>query len=348
MKSNGGGPAGQEVLQSVLNVISGKQPRLPLWFSGFFYFYNSFVVFCYNIKMNQRRIGVLRGGTGENYENSLRAGGEIISYILENLSSKFKVVDILIDRDGEWHLGGIPIKVPDLIHRVDVVWDMTGNVSGVLESFSIPRVGAGSFSYSLLNNRAMLEQHLKSVGVSMPRRIVLPLYQKDFDGPRERYAIKKAKEVHEKFAGPWTIKPFTPNGDMAIHVATTFPELVDAIEDGVSHGGSILVEELIMGKNTTVHSMSNFREEDIYVFPPENISVDEKEKIISSVRNLHKHINAKHYLKSDFVLNSRGKIYLLDFESTPNLKPFSHFSEACEQVGAKMHNVVEHILERAM
>ena len=51
--------------------------------------------------------------------------------------------------------------------------------------------------------------------------------------------------------------------------------------------------------------------------------------------------------KSDFVLNPHGKVYLLNIDSTPDLKPDSHFSQVCESVGAKTHHVVEHILERA-
>jgi len=43
----------------------------------------------------------------------------------------------------------------------------------------------------------------------MPRRIVLPLYQRDFDGEENTYARRKATEVFEKFAGPWIVKSFT-------------------------------------------------------------------------------------------------------------------------------------------
>ena len=150
---------------------------------------------------------------------------------------------------------------------------------------------------------------------------------------------------------------------MGIHLAKTFPQLVDAIEDlsaqagDVKHKESILVEEFIVGKVASVHSVTGFRmgdlpaqAGDIYVFPPINVfgdlSSDEKEKLITLMKDLHKHVGAKHYLKSDFLLNKRGKVYLLDFESTPNLKTHSHFAQACESVGVKMHHVVEHILEQ--
>ena len=188
------------------------------------------------------------------------------------------------------------------------------------------------------------------MNVKMRRHIVMPVYQKDFDGPREKYSIKKAKEIHEKFPAPWIVKSFTSDASMGVHLAKTFNELVAGIEDGVKHEKSILVEEFISGKVASLHSVPHFRNTEIYIFPPVNVfgslSSAEKEKLADLAKNLHKHLGARHYLKSNFVLNKRGKIYLLDFESMPNLKAYSHFSQACESVGAKMHHVVEHILEQ--
>ena len=300
-----------------------------------------------------KRVGVLRGGAGENYISSLKRGGEIISHILENLSDKYKVFDILIDRKGVWHINGVPVMPADLVHKVDVVWNTSHpSLSLTLDSLSIPNIGRGAFSGALENSKEMLREHMAQIGVQMPRSIILPVYQKDFDGPRERYAIKKAKEVFEKFSAPWVVKSFTPDSNMGMHLAQTFNELVDAIEDGVKHEKSILVEEFISGKIASVHSVPDFRGEKNYIFPPVtvfgNLSSSEKEKLVSLVKDLHNHLGARHYLKANFILNKKGKIYLLDLDSTPNLKSFSHFSQACESVGAKMHHVVEHILEQAL
>ena len=297
-----------------------------------------------------KRVGIIRGGDGKHYASSLKKGGDIISHIFENLSHKYKIVDILIDKKDIWHLNGVPVMPTDLMHKVDVVWNTAHpGASLVLENLSIPYIGASSFSHALENSRDMLWEHMVQIGVQMPRHILFPLYQKDFDGPRERYAIKKAKEAHEKFGGPWIVKSFTPDTNMGIHLAKTFNELVAGVEDGVKHGKSILVEEFISGKVASVHSVPDFRGEEIYIFPPVNIfgnfSSAEKENLISLTKDLHHHLGIKHYLTSDFIFNPRGKIFLLDFEFTPNLKPYSHFSQACESVGAKTHDVIEHILE---
>jgi D-alanine-D-alanine ligase-like ATP-grasp enzyme len=317
------------------------------------------VFFClwYNFIMSEvkenkiKRVGILRGGVWKHYASSLQKGGEIISCIFENLGDKYKTFDILVDKDYTWHLNGVPILPADLIHKVDVVWNTSHpNFSNILDSLYIPNISTGSFSYALENGNDFLRKHVESIGVQMPRSIVLPVYQKDFDGPRELYATKKAREVFEKFSAPWIVKSFTDDSNMGVHLVKTFPELVEAIEDGVQHEKSILIEEFIAGKVASVHSVPNFRGEKIYTFPLGNsfgvFSVEEKEKLTALVKYLHKHIGAKHYLKSDFILTPRGKIYLLQVDGTPDLKPGSHFSEVCESVGAKMHHVVEHILEQ--
>ena len=298
----------------------------------------------------KKRIGILRGGKGKHYESSLKRGGEVISHINKNLADKYKPVDILIDKDGVWHVGGVPISPHDLIHKVDIVWSLAGpEFSETIKNFSIPYVGQSSFSHTLENSSEILRKHVKSIGVQMPRRIVLPLYQEDFDGERSKYAIKKAKEIHEKFGTPWIVKSFTPDTSMGIHLAKTFNELVGAIEDGVNHEKSILVEEFIAGRVASVHSVQGFRGYDCYTFPLGNsygnFSLPEKESLQNIARNLHKHLGAEHYLKSDFILTPRNKVYLLSINLHPDLKPGSHFSEVCDLVGAKMHHVVEHVLE---
>lgn len=301
---------------------------------------------------SKKRVGILRGGAGDYHTSSIKKGGEILLHIHENLSEKYKPVDVLVDRDHVWHLGGLPISPSELMNKVDVVWNTAHqSFSNILESLSIPSVGPGHFVGTLETSKEMLRSHIAQVGISMPRAILFPVYQKDFDGPRERYLIKKAKEVFEKFGSPWIVKSFTPDTNMGIHLAKTFDELVGGIEDGVNHGQSILVEEFIAGKVASTHSVAKFRGDEVYVFPIgnyfTNLTVEDKQKITASSKDLHKHIGAKHYLRADFVLTPKGKLYLLNIDSMPNLKPGSHFSQVCESVGAKMHEVVEHILEKS-
>jgi D-alanine-D-alanine ligase-like ATP-grasp enzyme len=297
----------------------------------------------------KKRIGILRGGADEHYYTSLARGGEIISHIHENLSDKYIPIDILIDRDHAWHVGGLPARPSDLVNKVDVVWNFAHpSFYNILESLSVPTIGTDVFLGALLVNRDMLRKHVREAGVSMARHLLLPMYQEDFDGARNKYAMRKAKEVFEKFGSPWIIKSYSPDKNTSIYVAKTFPELVNGISDVLDHKQSILIEELIPGKIASVHSVRGFRGEDVYAFPP-NVSFGafsegEKTELIKLAKKLHDHLSASHYLKSDFVLNNRGRVYLLNIEAVPNLKEGSLFHEVCASVGAKAHQVIDHIL----
>lgn len=298
-----------------------------------------------------KRVGILRGGAGKHYTSSLQKGGELISSITDNLGNKYKVFDILIDKNHIWHFNGVPINPGDLVNKIDLAWNISHpSLSNILDGLSIPSIGPSSFSFVLENSKDVLKEHVKNMGISIPRSILLPVYQKDFDGPREKYSIKKAKEIFERFSSPWIVKSFTEEESMGMHLAKTFPELVNAIEDGVNHGKSILVEEFIAGKVASVHTVPLFRNQDIYTFPLGNsfgiFSLEEKEKISELAKDLHKYVDAKHYLKSDFILTPRGKVYLLEINGIPDFKQDSHFSQVCEYVGAKPHHVIEHILEQ--
>lgn len=300
--------------------------------------------------IKKKRVGILRGGTEKNYTSSLQKGGDIILHILENLDHKYKTFDILVDRAGVWHFNGRPIIPADLIHKVDVVWNTAHpSFSLILDNLSIQNVGADSFHSVLENSKEILCDHMQDIGVYVPRHVLLPVYQKDFDGSREKYATKKAKEVFEKFSSPWLVKSFEKNSGMGVHIAKTFPELVRAIEDVLNHGESIVVEEFIVGRVASVHSLSGFRGEDVYIFPVMKvfgeISNEEKNKLTQIMKSLHKQINAKHYLKMSCTLDKRGKVYLLALDGTPDLRLDAHyFKEVCESVGAKTHHIIEHIL----
>jgi len=296
------------------------------------------------------KVGIIRGGEGNFYSSSLKKGGDIILHIHDNLQDTHKVFDILIDKKGIWYFNGMPIKPSDLRYKIDIVWNTSKHprVSSILDDLSITKIDNGSFQNMLENSNTMLQKHIKNIDVKMPRFLVLPVYQKDIDGPLNKYVIKKAKEVFEKFSSPWIVKSFTPDSNMGIHLVKTFPELVDAIEDGIIHQKSILIEEFILGRVFSVHSVTGFRNQDIYVFPPKDFLAEEKEKIIKLVKDIHKHIDVKHYLKSDFILHAKKGFFLTNIELFPDLREGSHLEQSCKYVGADIHHISMHILEKAL
>ena len=260
-----------------------------------------------------------------NYKKSIKEGGDLILYIAENLTDKYKPIDIFIDQSDVWHLGGLPILPADLMHKVDLVWNVAHpSGASILQSFNIPQISQNPFYSALENNQEALRQHLKSIGVGMSRYIISP---------------KNARAVHEKFPAPWIVKVGNE-----IEVVKTFDELTNIL----NKVNNIIVEEFIAGKPSAVHTIPNFRNESIYVLVPDGFTKEEKEKIIKFAKDLHKHLGAKYYLKADFTLHPKRGFFLTNITTTPDLRAHSHLEESLHSVGAKIQHLVEHMVESAL
>lgn len=293
------------------------------------------------------RVGIVRFVRSDDDHNLLQAR-DFFEFLQENLSENYKPVDIFIDKEKIWHVGGLPILPSDLFHQVDVVWNEGNtNYSQVLSNLGIPNVSTNPFFAVLENNTSMLKDHVKNSGIYMPSYLVLESYQEDIDGDIDTYSLKKAQEVFRKFGAPWIVRTNTDKNNEGIHVVKTFPDLVNIIYDFAIHKKNILVEELITGDRVSVHTIENFRNQDIYHFLPKNVNEMHKEKISEYVKDLWGVLNAKHYLNITFILTKK-KIYLSDISSSLDLKKDSHLNMTIHDFGVKTHNIIEHILKNAI
>ncbi len=55
---------------------------------------------------------------------------------------------------------------------------------------------------------------------------------------------------------------------------------------------------------------------------------DEREKLSALARDLHRHIGARDFSQSDFVVDKQGKIWYLETDTTPHLHDQSPFVKA--------------------
>ena len=70
------------------------------------------------------RVGVIRGGISSEYEVSLNTGANVLSHLRSDImNEKYKPIDILIDRDGTWHMQGRPVTLDHISNSVDVIFN---------------------------------------------------------------------------------------------------------------------------------------------------------------------------------------------------------------------------------
>src|SRR3989344_304015 len=195
--------------------------------------------------MSKIRVGVIRGGPSSEYEVSIQSGGAV----LKHLPSKYQPLDVLITKDGVWHLSGIPKSPENIFKHVDVIFNAMhgeygedGEVQQLLEFHSIPFTGSGSLSSALAMNKFLTKNHVKKEGIKTPFYTIV----RKGDNIGE-VAIR----IYRTFPQPSIIKPTGSGSSVGVTIARSIAELETALEKALSFSSSALVEEFVEGREAT-------------------------------------------------------------------------------------------------
>lgn len=317
------------------------------------------------------RVGVIRGGPSSHYEMSLDTGGSVLSHLRSyKLKEKYKPIDILIDKNGAWHVGGKQVDL-DYVHKnVDVVFNalhgtfgQDGKIQQILDQWGISYTGSGAFTSALVYNKILAKERLKSLGVNIPNSVIITLDSIDENKDVRTSSKEQALFVLGKMPPPWVVKPTSSIPSVTSKVCRTFPELENAIIYCIESGVDILIEEMIEGKEANVSIINKFRNKDIYALPPVevksqrekdlilcpgNFSNEEKEELINLASSIHIGLNLDHYSRSVFILHPKKGIYTIDVDTLPTLSDTSLTLKALDAVGSSMPEFIDHVLDLAL
>jgi len=312
------------------------------------------------------RVGVIRGGISSEYEVSLNTGANVLAHLRsEAMADKYKAVDILIDKEGIWHINGIPTTLDSVSNKVDLIMNALhgdfgedGKVQILLEQWGIPYTGSGPFSSALGYNKALAKERFKSLGIKTPQSVIITM--DSIDREKEPRAIVKdqASFVWSKIAPPWVVKPVSSDSSFEVKICKTFPELENALLALINGNVDILIEEHIKGKEAKVGIVESFRGKDLYTLPPSeignkgeicpgNFTNAEKEELQHLASFIHSSFNLDHYSKSDFMVHPKRGIYVLGIDTQPDLNSESSLSKGLESVGSSIPEFLSHIIKLA-
>jgi D-alanine-D-alanine ligase len=285
----------------------------------------------------------------------------------------YKPVDILISRDGIWHVNGLEMEPHEVVQHVDLVWNAMhgsygedGQVQHVLESIGIPFVGSNSFSSYLTFAKSKTKDRLKKLGIKTPQSLLLKGVG-NVDTP-EKMARRIIRELH---GGPWVVKPNASGSSVLTFKVSTHQELLDVLQKMIDNGvEEVLVEEFISGKEGTVGVIHGFRYQDVYTLPPVeirkhpdaiwgheekydgsieevcpgNFTPEERHELEELAALLHKEFDLSHYSRTDFMICPKRGIHVLEINTLPGLTEASLFPKALDAVGSSMSEFVDHII----
>jgi D-alanine--D-alanine ligase len=312
-------------------------------------------------------IAVLRGGPSAQYQTSLESGAYVLSHIPEHYEAR----DVFISKEGDWHVGGFPMKPQQALQHTQGVWNALhgeygedGKVQRLLESMGIPYVGSGSVASALSMNKKMSKKVYAEYDIPTPMHLVVE-YGDNLED--------KAKHIFFNFHMPVVIKPATSGGSHGVAIATTRAEIVPYLRAALEISRTVLVEMFIPGKEVVCVVVEGLRGEEHYVPIPIELRYPEKRdiyhadlkrdhsilhrsasyfdesiknKIADIAKRAHEVLGLRHYSRSDLRVTPTGKIYLLETNSTPVLHPDSVTVQSLRSVGVEPGEFIQHLLAR--
>ena len=324
--------------------------------------------------MSKHRVGVVRGGPSSEYEVSLQTGGSVLKHLPED---KYHKHDILIARDGTWHLGGIVMSPERVTSQVDVIFNALhgeygedGKLQSLLEHLGIPYTGSNVFASAIGMNKPLAKEIFKRNGIKVPYGLLVKQNEIENACPDGTGA---AEYIFRKMSPPWVIKPADRGSSVGLVLARTFKELEQGLELAFSVSPNVLVEEFIKGREATCGVVDNFRGRDVYTLPPieirkpgnevwsykgkyggeteeicpGNFSPDEKMALEKLAAHAHQALGLRHYSRADFIISPRG-IYLLEVNTLPGMTAESLLPKALATVGCSYPDFLDHILQLAL
>ncbi|HEY4514939.1 MAG TPA: ATP-grasp domain-containing protein [Candidatus Paceibacterota bacterium] len=308
------------------------------------------------------RISVLRGGPGA-YHASLESG----QYVLGNLKNRHQVVDVLIDRDGLWHVGGLPTLPERALQTADVVFNCLhgiygedGGVQDLLDKLKYRYTGSGKLTCALAYNKSLAKRVLKRAGLRVPKGICI-------NTKNDPYEI--AEQLFQTIGGQYVIKPVRGSMSEGVRVVRSHGELVGAITQSLWQDGEIIVEELVRGREVKMGVVDGLRGSDSYVLLPVEViregqtsiyipiggnnfmvpcrlSKTEKEDLKQVALCAYRAIGSRGYAMVDIILSSRGPV-VLEVDTHPNLGQHSPMQAGLDALGVSDEEFLDHLVTTA-
>lgn len=308
---------------------------------------------------------MLRGGPSHEYDVSLRTGSEV----LKHLPQGYKGVDVLIDKNGVWHMNGMPKNPEKIFPHIDVVWNALhghfgedGKVHHMLELHGIPHTGSSVLPSAFGMHKGLSKDIFAKYGIRTPHSVFLH---------KDEISNARIHEIFTTLPHPAIVKPVSGGSSLGVKVVTTIPELVSALEEAFAYGEKVVIEEYISGREATCGIIAGFRDENLYalpvlevkkpdgghhtfehkfensaVFDHQSLTPLEKAEAKRVAMLAHRALGLSHYSRADMIVHPKRGVFLLEVNSQPGLAEGSSFTHGLQHVGTSLSGFLDHVLGR--
>ena len=305
--------------------------------------------------MKQKTILVIQGGVSSEREISLKSGKACVKAF-----KKLKYKIIFFDPAKE-HLS----KIKKYKNKVDLIFNALhgrdgedGIAQSYFEYFKIPYTHSGITSSMNAMDKIISKKIFKKNNLLTPNYISLNSvnYKKYFK-----------KKILRNLNYPVVVKPSNEGSSIGVEICKNFNELKTSIIKLIKNYKTLIVENLIAGKEIQVAVINGKALGAIELVPkrnfydykakysksaltkhimPADISKNNYNKVLKLAEKAHQVLNCKGVTRSDFKLIN-NKFYILEINTQPGMTDLSLVPEIAKYVGINFEELIKKIIDDA-
>lgn len=242
-----------------------------------------------------------------------------------------------------------------------------GTVQGLLESIGVPYTGSGVLASALGMDKARANAIFRDAGLTVPEFVVLDRNV----WRREGESVKSRAEV--AFGLPLVVKPSNRGSSVGVTIANTSAEVETGIAEAFRHADTILLQRYIRGTELTCGVLDTATGtiplQPTEIVPQERQFFDYHSKYTPGATNeitpphlpsdtirriqevglrAHRAIGARGMSRTDMILGSDGRLYVLEINTVPGMTEMSLLPQAAAAVGIPFPKLLDTIIETAL
>ncbi len=300
--------------------------------------------------MNQRRVGVLLGGWGEEKEISVKTG-EAIATALEKRGHA--VTRVMAGSGLDQTLRNASVDVAFLALHGRMGED--GKVQGLLEVMGVPYTGSGVLASALAMNKGFAKKLFRQHNIATPAGYVVGVGELD-----------RVEELHCDLGFPCVVKPASGGSSVGLSLVHTLDQLRPAVASACRYGGEAIVERYVKGREVTVAILggevlgsceisspaatfdyaTKYEGGARYHLPP-RLSPTRTANLEAMALTAYRALGCKGAARIDFICPDVGNEVLLEVNTLPGMTPTSLLPKIARAKGLSFEDLCEKLLTLA-
>ncbi len=299
-------------------------------------------------------VAVVMGGPSEEREISFMTGNAVVQALREK---GYDVVPIDLEPANlAQQLVSCGAKV--VFNAVHGLYGEDGRMQSVLEMINMPYTGSGVLSSALSMDKVYSKRMFQAQNIPTPKCL--------FAVASEKKDV--VQEILTTFSLPVVVKPAAQGSSIGVEIVKNKEELAIALEEAISYGQEIVIEEFIKGKEIAAGVMETV--EGVFAMPlvliepcsgaydfkskytkgatvytvPAPLAPEIAQKTQAIALAAYKALGCRGVARADILLTDAGEALVLEMNSVPGMTSTSLIPKAAAAMGVSFPDLCEQIL----